>query len=83
MNEIGWSNRLGWYEGFYLLTAVNPHGVITGFGFAPASTKDQPLAEVYLALRRHPNPKLLSVGKPAPSTYVADKGFAGRNLHLN
>ena len=25
--------------------SVNPEGVITGFGFAPASTKDQPLAE--------------------------------------
>jgi hypothetical protein len=40
--DIGWSNSLGWYEGFRLLTSVNPQGVITGFGFAPASTKDQP-----------------------------------------
>ena len=22
--DIGWSNRLGWYEGFHLLLAVNP-----------------------------------------------------------
>src|SRR5262245_19759058 len=29
--DIGWSNRLGWYEGFHLLLAVNPVGVITGF----------------------------------------------------
>src|SRR5215831_14645482 len=29
--DIGWSNRLGWYEGFHLLMAVNPVGVITGF----------------------------------------------------
>ena len=29
--DIGWSNRLGWYEGFHLLTAVTPVGVITGF----------------------------------------------------
>jgi hypothetical protein len=42
--DIGWSNSLGWYEGFRLLVAVNPTGVITGFGFAGASTKDQPLA---------------------------------------
>jgi hypothetical protein len=54
--DIGWSNRLGWYEGFHLLLAVNPSGVITGFGFAAASTKDQPLAETSFALRRHPQP---------------------------
>src|SRR6516225_5164393 len=24
--DIGWSNRLGWYEGFHLLLAVNPVG---------------------------------------------------------
>ena len=24
--DIGWSNRLGWYEGFYLLVSVNPQG---------------------------------------------------------
>jgi hypothetical protein len=40
--DIGWSNSLGWYEGFCLLVAVAPTGVITGFGFASASTKDQP-----------------------------------------
>jgi hypothetical protein len=34
--DIGWSSRLGWYEGMYLLLSVNPVGVITGFGYAPA-----------------------------------------------
>ena len=56
--DIGWSNSLGWYEGFRLLVAVNPAGVITGFGFACASTKDQPLAETFFALRREPNPRV-------------------------
>ena len=44
--EIGWprSDRGGWYEGFHLLISVNPQGVITGFTFAQASTKDQVLA---------------------------------------
>ena len=28
--HIGWSNSLGWYEGFCLLVAVNPAGAITG-----------------------------------------------------
>lgn len=37
--DIGWSNRLGWYEGFHVLLSVNPIGAITGFGFGPASTK--------------------------------------------
>jgi hypothetical protein len=76
--DIGWSNRLGWYEGFHLLMAVNPVGVITGFGFAPASTKDQPLADALFALRRHPHPRLPSVGAPARGPYVVDKGFEGR-----
>ena len=31
--DIGWSNSIGWYEGFSLLTAVDPTGVVTGFCF--------------------------------------------------
>jgi hypothetical protein len=76
--DIGWSNRLGWYEGFHLLLAVNPVGVITGLGFGPASTKDQPLAATFFALRRHPPPGLASVGAPARGPYVVDKGFEGQ-----
>ena len=79
--DIGWSNRLGWYEGFCLLVAVDPTGVITGFGFAPASTKDQPLAETFLAVRHRPNPRLPSVGSAAGGPYVADKGFEGGENH--
>ena len=79
--DIGWSNRLGWYEGFHLLMSVNPTGIITGFGFGPASTKDQPLAETFFALRHQPNPRLLSVGAPASGPYVSDKGFEGQESH--
>jgi hypothetical protein len=75
--DIGWSNRLGWYEGFHLLMAVNPVGVMTGCGFGPASAKEQPLAATFFALRRHPHPGLPSVGAPACGPYVVDKGFAG------
>ena len=78
--DIGWSNRLGCYEGFHLLLAVNPTGVITGLGFGAASTKDQPLAETFFALRRSPHPGLASVGAPAAGPYVVDKGFEG---HVN
>jgi hypothetical protein len=31
--DIGWSNSIGWYEGFSLLAAIEPSGVITGFLF--------------------------------------------------
>ena len=79
--DIGWSNRLGWYEGVYLLLSVNPGGVITGFGYAPASTKDQPLAETFLAARHQPHPRLSSVGVPAQGPYVTDKGFEGTAWH--
>jgi hypothetical protein len=76
--DIGWSNRLGWYEGFHLLMAVNPVGVMTGFGFGPASSNDHPLAETFFALRRQPHPGLPSVGAPALGPYVVDKGFEGQ-----
>ena len=76
--DLGWSNRLGWYEGFHLLLAVPPTGVLTGFGFGPASTHDQLLAETFFALRRTPSPALPTSGAPAAGPYVADSGFAGR-----
>lgn len=75
--DSGWSNRIGWYEGFHVLVAVNPDGVITGFGFGAASTHDHPLATTLFAIRQSPTSRLLSAGKPAQGVYVADKGFAG------
>jgi hypothetical protein len=79
--DIGWSNSVGWYEGFSLLTAVEPSGVITGFCFGPASTADQPLAETFFDLRANPNHRLISVGAIFSGTYVADKGFEGTENH--
>src|SRR6266446_438947 len=75
--DIGWSNRVGWYEGFHLLLRVTAQGVITGFGFGPASTHDQHLAATLFAARQHPSPHLPSAGLTAHGSYVADKGFAG------
>jgi hypothetical protein len=75
---IGWSNRVGWYEGFHLLAAISPVGAVTGFGFAPAHVHDNPMTETFLALRNHPDPRLLSVGLATSRPYVADKGFSGR-----
>lgn len=74
--DYGKSNRLGFYEGFHLLLSVNPSGVITGFGFGPASTKDSTLADTFLAARAQPQPRLSSVGPPALGDYLADKGFS-------
>ena len=79
--DIGWSNRLGWYEGFHLLVSANPQGVITGFSFAPASTKDQPMAEDFFAFRHDPQPRGPTVGEPAVGYYVVDQGFEGRERH--
>jgi hypothetical protein len=79
--EIGWSNRLGWFEGVRLLLAVTPSGAITGFGLAPGRAKDQPLAETFFGLRRHPHCRGTSVGAPACGPYVVDKGFEGRAHH--
>ena len=78
LTTIGWSNRVGWYEGFHLLMAISPTGVLTGFGFASAHVHDNSLAETFFALRHIPHPSLPSVGAAKPRPYVADKGFSGQ-----
>jgi hypothetical protein len=79
--DIGWSNSLGWYESFSLLTAVDSTGMIRGFCFGAASSTDQSLAESFFALRANPNPRLKSVGSICSKLYVADKGFEGAENH--
>ena len=82
--DVGWSNSLGWYEGFRLLVAVDPTGVVTGFGFGSASTADRQVAETFFALRAFPNARLGSVGPPTslgPYYYVVDKGLEGADNH--
>jgi len=79
--DIGWSNSLGWYEGFSLLSAVDSSGVITGFCFGAASTADQQMAETFFALRARPDRRLISVGSAAGGPYIADKGFEGAENH--
>jgi hypothetical protein len=69
--DIGWSNSLGWYEGFSLLAAVDCSGVITGLCFGAASSSDQPLAETFFAVRAWPNPRLVSVGSVSSGPYIA------------
>jgi len=79
--DIGWSNRLGWYEGLHVLIAVDPTGVITGYGLSPASVKDQRLAETFFAVRHRPQSALRSVGGQTLAPYVTDKGFEGARWH--
>ncbi len=79
--DIGWSNRIGWYEGFHLLTSIAQTGVITGYGFGPASTHDQQLLETFLAARACCPEPLNCVGAQAQGVYLADKGFAGDKPH--
>ncbi len=62
--DIGHSNRLGWYEGLKLLLATTPCGIITGFGIAPASNKEQPMAETFFYLRAHPASVWLPLAEP-------------------
>ena len=75
--SIGWSTRLGWYNGFHGLISVNLIGVITGFAFAPANEKDQPMADTFLALRRYPHPDLPTPGPFTEAYYLTDNGFVG------
>ena len=79
--DVGWSNSIGWYEGFSLLTATDPTGFVTGFCFGAASAADQRLAETFFALRATPDGRLISAGSLCPGPYVADKGFEGVENH--
>jgi hypothetical protein len=79
--DVGRGGRLGWYEGFHLLLAASPVGAITGFAIAPASTKEQPFAEQFFALRRRPDPRCPTVGRASGEPYVGDNGFVGAAWH--
>lgn len=50
---VGGSDR-DYYYGVKLLTAVNSHGLITGFVFGPANTEERWLAEALLRWRAFP-----------------------------
>jgi hypothetical protein len=82
---LGYSGRLGWYEGFHLLTSVTPRGVITGWGFGRANCNDQPLAESFFMARSLPPEEkeacMCSAGSPAHGPYVTDTGFEGVPNH--
>jgi len=78
--DYGWCTRLGFFQGFRLLVACDPQGVITGCGFSAASRNDRHLAETFFAVRAQPDPRLPSVGHPLSGEYLADTGFAGKQV---
>lgn len=74
----GLCGRLGFFYGFQLMCSVTQAGVISGFAFAPGSTKDQPMAESLFAARYGKGARLHSAGTGAENrVYVVDKGFSG------
>src|SRR5262249_24288877 len=48
-----------------------------------SNTKDQVLAETFLAARKSPQPRLPGVGRPAGEPYQADSGFIGAKRHAD
>ena len=58
------ASKTEWVYGFKVALVVDPEGVITAFGLAPASSDERPIGEALIASERH-------------EAYLADKGFAG------
>jgi Transposase DDE domain len=77
---LGWCNRVGWFMGLKLLTVVSRVGAITGFGIGPGNCGDHLLAETLLAARWYLLPRLPTAGHTLDGCYIADTGFAGRQV---
>jgi Transposase DDE domain len=58
------ASKSEWVYGFKAALVVDPEGVITAFGLAPAASDERPIGEALLACDRY-------------GAYLADKGFTG------
>jgi Transposase DDE domain len=58
------ASKTEWVYGFKAALVVDPEGVVTAFGLAPASSDERPIGEALVARDRH-------------EAYLADKGFTG------
>ena len=58
------ASKTEWVYGFKVALVVDPEGVVTAFGLAPAASDERPIGEALVASDRH-------------GAYLADKGFAG------
>jgi len=56
------ASKTEWVYGFKAALVVDPNGVITAFGLAPAASDERPIGEALIAEDRH-------------EAYLADKGF--------
>jgi hypothetical protein len=78
----GHCSRLGFFHGVALLSAVDPRGVLTGYGLASASVKEHAMAESLFAQRTQVPPPLASAGAcVGGGYYVLDRGFSGPHRH--
>lgn len=58
------ASKTEWVYGFKVALVVDPEGVITAFGLAPAALDERPIGNALIASDRH-------------GAYLADKGFTG------
>jgi hypothetical protein len=58
------ASKTEWVYGFKAALVVDPRGVVTAFGLAPAASDERPIGEALIASDRH-------------ESYLADKGFTG------
>jgi hypothetical protein len=58
------ASKTEWVYGFKVALVVDPEGVITAFGLAPAASDERPIGDALVACDRH-------------GAYLADKGFTG------
>jgi hypothetical protein len=58
------ASKTEWVYGFKAALVVDPSGVITAFGLAPAASDERPIADALIASDRY-------------GSYLADKGFTG------
>jgi hypothetical protein len=58
------ASKTEWVYGFKVALVVDPDGVITAFGMAPAASDERPIGEALVASDRY-------------GAYLADKGFTG------
>lgn len=56
-------SKTEWIYGFKVALAVNPEGVVTAFGLAPANCDERPIGEFL-------------VSSDGQDSYLADKGFS-------
>jgi hypothetical protein len=58
------SKKTEWVYGLKVALVVDPEGVVSAFGLAPAASDERPIGDALISSDRH-------------ETYLADKGFTG------